>query len=212
MSHMGMVLAAIVFSAAVSLSSTSSAEIYRYVDSEGELNVVSDLSMIPVQYRDAAIAEEKSRSGGSLNIVEGLDDAELDAPAAPSAQGQSAFPGAATTSTPSQIAGHDQLWWQNGARDRQKKVADLEGQLETAKADEDDWSNQIYRRPGGRGSHAGKRHGEHHTGAALALSDDDDTYEPTAEELEAMLNEAEQDLGNFHEQARQAGVPPGWLR
>jgi hypothetical protein len=55
-------------------ASMASAEIYRWVDEEGEMHLVSELADVPPEHREAAIANSK-RGGGTVNIIEGLDDA-----------------------------------------------------------------------------------------------------------------------------------------
>jgi multidrug resistance efflux pump len=41
---------------------------------------------------------------------------------------------------------------------------------------------------------------------------DDNEEEPSVEQLEGELAEAESDLEQLEDRARRAGVPPGWLR
>jgi hypothetical protein len=48
--------------------------IYRWVDDGGETHLVSDMSQVPPQHREAALEDAKKRSGGTVNIIEGLDD------------------------------------------------------------------------------------------------------------------------------------------
>jgi hypothetical protein len=196
-------------------ASTASAEIYRYADEKGEMHAVSDLSLVPQQYRDAAIADAQQRSGGSLNI-EGGEGSEAPAAKAPAAAvPQAAAPEPALSPDSAGIGGHDRLWWQTQALERQKKVDSLKSQLELAQTNESEYANQIYRKPGAAragkpGAHPGRR--RHPAARAAALDDDDETYIPSIEELERSVAEAERDLEGFHDQARTAGVPPGWLR
>ncbi len=51
------------------------AELYRYDDENGSRHVANSLNDVPEQYREAAIADLKARSGegGNMNIVGGLD-------------------------------------------------------------------------------------------------------------------------------------------
>jgi hypothetical protein len=209
MSSTNRMLAAAVASLAVTMASTAWSEIYRYVDAQGEMHVVSDLSMIPEQYRDQALESAAERSGGSVSVIEKTDaeDPAAPAPALTTPQTSSG------TSQTAQIGGHDQFWWRSQAQERESKIADLKGQLEAAQAEEEDYSDQIYSRPGnGRGGAASPGH-HRGRGRAAALSGAyDDTDEPTAEELEQMVEGAERNLSQFHDQARRAGVPPGWLR
>jgi hypothetical protein len=199
-------------SLAVTMASTAWSEIYRYVDGQGEMHVVSDLSMIPEQYRDQAIERAAGRSGGSVNIVEGMDAEDPAAPAPASTTPWTAGSAATTSTDSAQIGGHDQFWWRSQAQERQSKIADLTSQLEAAQAEEEDFSDQIYSRPGnGRGGAAGPGH-HRGRGRAAALSAVDDTDEPTVEELEQRVESAERNLSQFEDQARRAGVPPGWLR
>ena len=54
---------------------SASAEIFRYVDGNGEMHFVSDLNDVPPEHRAAALADAKNISGkGTVNIVDGLDD------------------------------------------------------------------------------------------------------------------------------------------
>ena len=46
----------------------------------------------------------------------------------------------------------------------------------------------------------------------LAAMDSEDSDDLTLEELERRADASDRELEDFHEQARRAGVPPGWLR
>ena len=193
-------------------ASEVSAEIYRYMDEQGQMHAVADLDSVPAQYRQAALEDAQARSGGSLNIV---GDANEDPPAAQvPAPGPAKSPGAPGSPAASEIGGHDQSWWRSQARDREDKLRELKAELELAREDEAEYSDQIYRRPGtagpGKPGPGPRRH--RGQGRAAVLSAADDTYVPSIEQLEQGVAEAESALEIFHDEARHLGVPPGWLR
>lgn len=194
------------------IASDAAAELYRYVDEAGKPHAVSELHMVPGEYRDAAIADlekRKAENHGSLNLSQDASKSpsESATPAAPRA----VAPAASTAAGSNEIGGHEEFWWRSQAELRRKKLAGLQSQLEAARADDENWSNQIYRSGGKRGGKPGRGPGRDRGRAAL-LSAADDTDEPTIEELEEAVRQAEQDQDDFEDNARSTGVPPGWLR
>jgi hypothetical protein len=208
MQRFGIFLASALLVSGLLHASTASSDVYRYVDDQGHKHAVSDLSMVPEQYRDAARDDAAQRSGGSFNQVESSSSAQsTPTPAAPRA-------GTGTTQASSgsdAIGGHDQHWWRSQAQAKRNTIDDLKVQLEAARAEEKDTS-EVYRRPGnGPGKAApGRGHGRRAAVASAAYDDDDE--EPSVADLEQGVQNAERDLQQFEDQARQAGVPPGWLR
>lgn len=200
------------------IASDAAADLYRYVDEAGKPHAVSELHMVPGQYRDAAIADLEKRKAehhGSLNISQDAAESPSTDPtpnASPTpAAPQAVAPAASSTAESNEIGGHEEFWWRSQAELRRKKLAGLQSQLEAAQADDENWSNQIYRGGSKHGSKRGPGPG-HKRGRAALLSAADDTDEPTIEELEEAVREAEQDQNEFEHNARSTGVPPGWLR
>jgi hypothetical protein len=178
----------------------ASSEIYRYTDAEGKRHVVSDLGMIPAEYREAAVADAKGRSGGSVNLIDTGSPAK--APAAPAAAAATPAP----TGTPSQNEG----WWRSQSREKHLAVEDARTALEAVEqAEEDDITSDTLEpvRVAGSGGHHGRpgpRHDRYYG--------DDDDEGPSVDDLQGGLARAERDLRDFEEQARTGGVPAGWLR
>jgi hypothetical protein len=180
------------------VTSSASAEIYRYRDADGNVHAVSSLDMVPAEHRKAAWTDAKGRSGGSggsVNIV------EVPTRAAKPAE----TPAASAPSGPPQT----EDWWRSMAIQKQRAVEDAQAALEAAEKEEEDWTGKGLS-PGGRrgrgpGVGPGRRRGR---GNDVYVGED----EPTVEELQTALGRAERDLSDFNERARKAAVPPGWLR
>jgi len=187
----------VVLSAALWLTASSaSSEIYRYRDAEGEIHAVSDIDMVPPEYREAAVADARNRSGGSLNIV------ETEAVPAPAPAGS---PAAAAPSQPTQ----SEDWWRSRAIEKRRAVEDAKAALDSSEeAEQDDITSDTLHPV----HTAGKQGGAHRPGRRGSVYYDDDDDEPSIEDLQASLDRAERDLSDFSERARKAGVPPGWLR
>lgn len=191
--------------AGLAIGSTAQAEIYRYTDEQGKVHAVGSLDMVPEAYRQAAIDDADARKGGgSVNVIEEPSTVSPQTPAAPRG---AAAPG--TMDEPSTIGGHDQQWWRSQARERREKLEELKQQHEASVAEDEDWSSRIY---GTGGSGKGPRRHHRNRGKAAVLSAASDDDEPSTEELEQEVARAEADLEQFHDDARRAGVPPGWLR
>ena len=92
----------------------------------------------------------------------------------------------------------------------QNRIAEAKSELQAAREEEESTSN-IYSRPNAGPEAAGRR-GRGGYGKAAVLSAASDSDEPSIEELEQAVAKAERDYEQLHDQARQAGVPPGWLR
>jgi hypothetical protein len=200
------------------LAPNAAAELYRYFDAEGKPHGVSELYLVPEEYREAAIADlerRKSESRGSLNIEEKASPS-ASADAAPKREASPAAPRAAAPQTSpavdaGEIGGHDAFWWRSQAELRRKRLADLESELEAARKEEENWSSRIYRGGNGRAGKPGPGNSRNR-GRAAILSAADDTDEPSVEELEQAVHDAQMDQNAFEDSARSAGVPPGWLR
>lgn len=191
-------LAVVLIAVACFAALDASSEIYRYTDVEGMRHVVSDLGMAPAEYREAAVADAKGRSGGSVNLIDTASPAK--APAAP----------AAAAATPTGAPSQNEGWWRSQSREKHLVVEDARTALEAAQqAEDDDITSDTLEpvRVAGRGGHAGRpgrRHDHYYY--------DDDDEGPSVDELQGSLDRAERDLGDFEQQARKDGVPPGWLR
>jgi len=181
------------------LATAASAEMYRWVDASGDVHIVSDLYDVPAEYQDAALAEAKTRSGGSLNIGNGHGEG-----AAPAQAPAAAEPVPAAAAEMPQPGGHDEVWWRTKSQEMHRKAEDARSAYDAEHAEDEDDAGKIY----ATGGHRGKR-GRRGV-AAAALSGND--YGPSVEELKGEAERAERDLVDFEEQARRAGVPPGWLR
>jgi hypothetical protein len=176
----------------------ATAELYRYDDENGKRHVANDLNDVPVQFREAAIADLKARGNGdTLNIIEG-DDSKAPSKATPSAP--------SSLSDPALIGGYDRYWWKSQMQEKQGRVDELQKQLEIKKDGRQEFSDEI---TGNAGPDAPKVDDSDGRSFGRAGLRDDDM---TVGKLEELLAEAEKDLDEFKERARQTSVPPGWLR
>ncbi len=190
----------------------ASAEIYRYDDKDGHRHVVGSLGQVPAEFREAAIADAQARSGGTVNVIEGMDSSGSAPPAAVVAEPTRSSPAAASATEPTSLGGHDRYWWQSQMQEKQQWIEDLRGQIEFAKEEEENFSDQIYRKPGAGGRDTSRFGGRNVGRTAMLSAADDNEEEPSVEQLEGELAEAESDLEQLEDRARRAGVPPGWLR
>jgi len=190
----------------------ASAEIYRYDDKDGHRHAVGSLGQVPPEFREAAIADAQTRSGGTVNVIEVMDSSGSAPPAAVVAEPTRSSPAAASATEPTSLGGHDRYWWQSQMQEKQQWIEDLRGQIEFAKEEEENFSDQIYRKPGAGGRDTSRFGGRNVGRAALLSAADDHEEEPSVEQLEGELAEAESDLEQLEDRARRAGVPPGWLR
>lgn len=183
----------------------ASADIYRYEDENGHRHAVGSLSQVPPKFRDAAISDLRERkSHGSVSRV--TNDGS--APAAPRATSTAASAG--TAAETDRIGGHDRYWWQSQMHSSQQRIAELKREIEIAKAEENDYTDKVLRKPGKGGAGHPARPGNRRRAAVLSSGSYED--EPSVEELEAQLVTHERDLDQFETHARQSSVPPGWLR
>lgn len=166
-------------------------EMYRWVDAQGRVHFGSEP---PADAREIA---PWSPEGDRLKI-----DARAAGKPAPVATGR-ARPAAPTRAAPrapaaaanghERIGGHTENEWRSRAQTLEHRVQDLEKQIEELEE-----STQAY---GGWGTHRDSR------GFVTSVGVRD-----RRPELEQALERAESELDALEEEARQAGVPPGWLR
>lgn len=178
-------------------ASGASSEIYRWVDESGHQHLTNQLSEVPPEYRDQALADAQSRKGGGSVSHFDEDDAALSSSTAP----EEPIPAAANGSVTR--GGHDEDWWRAQSMERQRQIEQAESALEIAREEEENTSD-IYFAPGAK-------RGPRRPARAAALSGDYED-EPTIAELEAELGRARRDFESFEDRARRADVPPGWLR
>jgi hypothetical protein len=166
------------------------AEIYRYVDANGNERFTADLHEVPVDQRGDASGDAASR--GTLN-----GGFSHESPSAPNAPSPNARPQAPASQAPSgeRVAGRDEAAWR---RDRATLVTRIESlethiatceKVEAPKPQMPDARRRDWRQD--------ERRMDIVQGCQHAKSD---------------LGAAELALANFDEHARTQGVPPGWLR
>ena len=172
----------------------ASGEIYRYVDAEGGYHAVSDLTKVPPEHRNAALANVARRRGGdSVHVVDFAD------PPAPETQS----PASAAPSS----AAQSEDWWRSSSFELQRAVREARSKLLAAQttAEEDVDSDRLQPPRGARRDRHSGRLGPHD-------SVDDGTDDPPGiEELQRRLANTDRELTDFYERARMAGISPGWL-
>ncbi len=202
MTRIGMALVTVALGAVMlGMPMIASAELYRYDDENGKRHVANDINDVPVQFREAALADLKARGNGdTLTITDG-DDSKLPSKATPSAP-------AATTLTedPARIGGYDRYWWKEQMEKKQGRVDEVQQALDIKKSGRQKVSDDISGKAGPGGP---KVDDSDSRGFGRAGLRDEDM---TVDKLEVLLAEAEGDLDEFKQRARQENVPPGWLR
>jgi hypothetical protein len=113
-------IAALGFAAICTTASLAGAEIYRWVDESGQTHLVSDLSKVPPEHREAAIADSK-RTGGTVNIIEGIDDAAATPKAIPPPPPESAPPPMPPEAEEVGDASGDGGYYEDGWRERHRE-------------------------------------------------------------------------------------------
>jgi hypothetical protein len=210
MSQLRVLLSAVAIASLSFSASVASAELYRYVDGDGQMYFVDDFNLVPERYRDEALGDSGDRDETGGLVKAGQTPTAWESPSAQSSAPAAAAP---TPESGSRTKGqHDETWWRLQAEKKKQKLSSLQKQLADL-TEEEESESLIYSSPGRRGHAAGGRdrgRGRPSTGALLAASDDRDYV--TVEELEAAVQTADSDLEHLHERARRAGVPPGWLR
>jgi len=210
--------AACSFFAVLVMSSSAAAEIYRWDDEDGNRHLTNDLNEVPAQYRDQALADDAGRkaTNSRINIIdaepaagnsggaEGIAPRGAPAPAAAAVQQQNANP---------MPGGQSEMWWRQTALQLQRNVAAAQNALDNAQDRRgDDDSVSINRRRGsGRGRGPGRR-GRVGGGGSDSSDYTEYSYERDLDELEVAVADAERAYQDFHDQARRAEVPKGWLR
>lgn len=169
--------------------SEAAAAIYRWVDAAGHEHFTMDLEQVPPRYRAAAAAAEK-RSHSRMNIVGGGSQ-DTDDEAATSREP------APREREAQKFGGHDEGWWRSQHRRRLQAVERARQALTRAR---DIHSYPAYHRGHTRRERAHARKAAKRARASAVA------------QAEQQLREAEQRLADFLEEARPAGVPPGWLR
>jgi len=158
-------------------------EMYRWLDAQGRVHFGSEPPP------DARALAPWSPGGERLKIE----------PPSATAPVKQAEPGAVPETAPSaaseadeKLGGRSQTQWRAQARLLEKRIRDLEGELEAL-----DESTQAY---GGWGTHRDGQRVE-----VVQLRD-------RRPELEKSLERAQRELDALEDEARRLGVPPGWLR
>jgi hypothetical protein len=173
----------------VGACAAGAAEMYRWLDAQGRVHFGSEPP------KDAREVTAWSPGEGRLKVD-------------PEAAARAAAAGAPTTNskadprlapplpppsrTDEQIGGRSEDQWRMQSTTLQRRIHDLEDQLEKL-----DDSTHAY---GGWATHR-----DGHRVERLEIRD-------PRPELEKSLKNAEAELETFEDEARQAGVPPGWLR
>jgi hypothetical protein len=215
-------LAACSFVAVLVMSSPAAAEIFRWDDEDGNRHLTNDINQVPAQYRDQALADDAGRKATNARI--NMIDAPPSAGDSGGADGTAprGVPAAASTS-PQQNAnpmpgGQSEMWWRQTSLQLQRNVAAAKNALAAAE-DRGDDSNSVTvgRRRGsaGRGGSPSRAGGRRHRGRTGGSDSGDYTeysYERDLDELEVAVGDAERAYRDFHDQARRAEVPHGWLR
>lgn len=179
-------LSSLLLSCALAIPCASVAgEIYRWVDAEGNVH----FSETPPA--SAHAREWEKPDDGRVTIFE-RDRPPLSTPPAPQ-QDRTPPPASPQTSRqsdkPEKIAGKYEWQWRKEARSLETKVESLEEQLESAK------DSSLSGFP-----------------SSMASARFDARKQERIERLEGQIEAAEDRLELFEDDARQSGVPPGWLR
>jgi hypothetical protein len=211
------ILAALSLFTVLTLSSSAAADIYRWDDEKGSRHLVNDINDVPPEYREAAFADQAERraTNGRVNIVDDSD-------AAKASPGPSRAEVPAAAQAPSQPAanpmpgGQSEMWWRQTALQLERNVSSAKSALSKGQTshDEDDSvtvGGRGRRGPGTGPSPGGRRHPR---GRAGSGSDDYTDYsrETDLDSLEVAVEDAERAYADFHDEARRADVPAGWLR
>lgn len=218
-------LAACSILAALVMSSTAAAEIYRWDDEKGVRHLVNDINDVPARYREVALSDDAARraTNNQVNIMDSPRRADTAGAAEGAASrgvpaAASAAPRPATNSMP---GGQSEMWWRQTALQLQRNVTSARNALSAAQDRDDDDSVTISgrgrrdrgsARSGGGRARAGGRHPRGRIGGSGSSDYTEYSYERDLDELEVAVADAERAYQDFHNQARRAEVPPGWLR
>jgi hypothetical protein len=209
------------FTALILAASTATAEIYRWDDENGDRHLVGDINEVPEHFREAALADNAQRNSKNhqINII--------DAKKAPSDTGQrQRGPAAASASPPQQAAnpmpgGQPEMWWRQTALQLERNISAAKSALSRAQAAQEDDDNVTISGRGARarsGNTAGRgsrgRAPRGRAGSNNSSSSDYTEYseQQDVDQLEVAVEDAEREYDDFHDQARRAEVPNGWLR
>jgi hypothetical protein len=200
-------------------STHAAADIYRWDDENGARQATNHLEDVPKKYREAAIAdlERRKATNNRINII------EPDAKGTASTPRNAGAPAAAPASPQRPSAnpmpgGQSEMWWRQTALQLERNVNAAKSALSKAQSShkEDAGVTIVGRGRGGRGPGAG---GPGRPGARARLGNNDSSsdyteysHERDLDELEVAVEDAERAYNDFHDQARRADVPNGWLR
>lgn len=167
-----------------SAAAQGNGSLYEWTDDRGVVNVTDDLSKVPDKYRSKA--KKIGRSGAGPGAQEKVSPQPKTAP--------QEFPGAAEQSDEAR-----KRQWQLRMRDAKQRLADAEGHYRQLNQSKSDLAAQW-------GS----------SGAALPPQDVLDEMARIDRDIEAARKNID-DARNMVEvtipdEARKAGIPPGWLR
>jgi hypothetical protein len=163
-------------------------EMYRWLDADGRVHYGSEPPA------DARSVAPWSPDSGRLRIESQPGQESEPAPPAAATHPPAPLRPPPARATPESIGGRTELEWRREARRLEDSVRDLEQKLE-----EFDDSTHAY---GGFGTHRDRDTG---LSGRVAVPDE-------RKRLEAELHRSEKELEKLEEDARRAGVPPGWLR
>ncbi|MEM7412070.1 MAG: DUF4124 domain-containing protein [Myxococcota bacterium] len=166
----------------------ASAEIYRWVDDQGNVHFTSRLHEVPPDQR--GVAERPLGSGqGSLQRFEGSSPPPAAASPAPATK-RPGRRGARPEPEEERVNGLTEAQWRERAEGYRAAIARLEPQVEACKKDRFRWK-----------SGAGRRARDEEVREAQACS-----------RARSNLSMNQTWLENWVESGRRAGVPPGWFR
>lgn len=209
MGRSNVILAVISLLTVFFLSAGASANIYRWDDENGNRHLVNDINEVPAQYREAALADyaERTATNDRVNYVDTPDHDPTGMPAA-----------AQTSPQPSanpMPGGQSEMWWRQNAMQLERNLNAAKSALAKAQTshEEDDGVTVVGRgRRGGAAGHGGGRHPRRRIGGDSSSDYTEYSYETDLDQLEVEVEDAERAYQDFHDQARRASVPMGWLR
>ena len=180
----------------------SGAEIYRWTDAAGEEHFTTRLDDVPSVHRDAA---RRRAAGSTLNSYESergeAPPAEASVPGAeaPAGRGRRRPPGgppAAPAPAEETYGGRSEAWWRGEYTRQVQEIERYEATAELCEGEE---------APVRGDPLTGRRMKEQHYERAAAGF-------ARCEEARYVLDGLRRALDRFVENARQQGVPPGWVR
>jgi hypothetical protein len=197
------------------MSTSATADIYRWDDENGSRHLVNDINEVPAKYREAALADYAKRTATNNRVNVIGDSGDSDAKGASAPQGAPA----AAQASPQPMAnpmpgGQSEMWWRQNAMQLERNVRAAKSALEKAQTRHDDDDDGVTVVGRGRRGGVGRGPGRHPGRRGGSDSSDYTEYsrETDLDELEVAVDDAERAYQDFHDQARRADVPMGWLR